>query len=89
VFLNTSDKTMQVKYIFPLEANVGVCKFEASIGDKTIKGVIKEKEDAKATYDVSTIFILSLIHTLHLGQAAVKEGKKAALLDKDEGDVFS
>jgi Ca-activated chloride channel family protein len=39
-----------VKYVFPLDSYSAVAKFEAVFGDQTIRGVIKEKEQAKREY---------------------------------------
>ncbi|CAF4311308.1 unnamed protein product, partial [Rotaria sordida] len=38
------------KYVFPLDENSTVCGFEAHINNKVIKGVVKEKEQAKQEY---------------------------------------
>ncbi|KZW04436.1 VIT-domain-containing protein [Exidia glandulosa HHB12029] len=41
-----------VKYVFPLPSNAAVCAFSAVIDDKrTIHGVVKQKDEAKRTYD--------------------------------------
>jgi hypothetical protein len=40
-----------VEYVFPLPPRAAVCSFKAVIDDKkVIKGVVKEKRDAKAQY---------------------------------------
>ena len=41
---------IEAKYIFPLDENSTVCGFEAHINNKVIKGVVKEKEQAKQEY---------------------------------------
>ncbi|KAG8822812.1 hypothetical protein FRC17_009456 [Serendipita sp. 399] len=41
-----------VEYVFPLPPSAAVCSFKAVIDDtKTIKGVVKEKEEAKKAFD--------------------------------------
>jgi hypothetical protein len=37
-------------YVFPLEEKAAITNFEARIDGKKIKGVIQEKEVARATY---------------------------------------
>jgi len=50
VYHNTSSIPIEAKYVFPLEENCSVCGFEAHINNKIIKGVVKEKEQAKREY---------------------------------------
>ena len=41
----------QVEYVFPLPPDAAVCAFKAVIDDKkVIKGIVKEKEEAKKEY---------------------------------------
>ena len=41
----------QVEYVFPLPPDAAVCTFKAVIDDKkVIKGIVKEKEEAKKEY---------------------------------------
>ncbi|KAJ3177499.1 hypothetical protein HDU85_005866 [Gaertneriomyces sp. JEL0708] len=51
VFLNTSNKTEEVIYKFPLHEGAVVSAFEATVGTTVIKGVVKEKEEAKKEYE--------------------------------------
>lgn len=46
--------------------------FEAVLQDGVVRGIVKEKEQAKAEF-----------------KQAVKEGKQALLLNKEQGDTFS
>lgn len=41
---------IEAKYVFPLDENSTVCGFEAHINNKVIKGVVKEKGQAKREY---------------------------------------
>ncbi|CAF3743237.1 unnamed protein product [Rotaria sp. Silwood1] len=50
VYYNTSSIPIEAKYVFPLDENSSVCGFEAYINNKIIKGVVKEKEQAKREY---------------------------------------
>ncbi|CAF4460822.1 unnamed protein product [Rotaria socialis] len=50
VYHNTSSIPIEAKYVFPLDENSTVCGFEAHINNKVIKGVVKEKEQAKREY---------------------------------------
>ncbi|CAF4643940.1 unnamed protein product [Rotaria sp. Silwood1] len=50
VYHNTSSTPIEAKYVFPLDENSAVCGFEAHINNKVIKGVVKEKEQAKQEY---------------------------------------
>ena len=50
VYFNTSSIPIEAKYVFPLDENSTVCGFEAHINNKMIKGVVKEKEQAKKEY---------------------------------------
>ncbi|CAF4052927.1 unnamed protein product, partial [Adineta steineri] len=50
VYYNMSSTPIEAKYVFPLDENSTVCGFEAHINNKIIKGVVKEKEQAKQEY---------------------------------------
>lgn len=50
MYHNTSSIPIEAKYVFPLDENSTVCGFEAHINNKVIKGVVKEKEQAKKEY---------------------------------------
>jgi transcriptional regulator with XRE-family HTH domain len=47
---NTTDKTLEVFYTFPLSKSASVYNFQAKIGDKTLRGAVKEKKEAKREY---------------------------------------
>jgi Ca-activated chloride channel family protein len=50
---NTSTDTIETFYTFPLSDSTSVFDFSAKIGDKLIKTVIKEKEQAKNDYNTA------------------------------------
>ncbi|KAH7126171.1 von Willebrand factor type A domain-containing protein [Dactylonectria macrodidyma] len=55
-FVNPNkDKALdQIKYVFPIYDGVSVVGFTCTVGDRVIKGVVKEREKAKQVYDEAT-----------------------------------
>jgi hypothetical protein len=52
VYRNDMKETVQVKYVLPLAMNTAVTSFETSFdGGATVRAVIQESKQAKATYD--------------------------------------
>jgi len=49
-YLNTYDSYIETEYYFPITPGFCFISFEAEIDNKTVKGVIKEKEEAKQEY---------------------------------------
>ena len=49
-YTNTTDTVLEVTYTFPISATATVTGFTATIGEKVIKGKVKEKEEAKKEY---------------------------------------
>ena len=47
---NKSGKILEVFYTFPLSRTASVYDFTAKIGDKVIRGIVKEKSQAKKDY---------------------------------------
>jgi Ca-activated chloride channel family protein len=50
---NTSDQPLEAVYVFPLPHDAAVYDMEARIGDRLIRSVIKEREEAKRTYEAA------------------------------------
>ncbi|MEQ8167513.1 MAG: VIT domain-containing protein [Candidatus Eremiobacterota bacterium] len=50
-FQNNLDKNIEAFYLFPLPGDGAVYDLEIKAGERTIKGKIKEKEEAKRTYE--------------------------------------
>ncbi len=50
-FHNPYAVKIEAKYVFPLPQNAAVNDFLMTIGDRTIRGVIREKEEAKKIYE--------------------------------------
>src|SRR5262245_49552975 len=51
VFQNPYDRAIEAVYIFPLPRLAAVDQMEIQLGDRTIRGVIKKREEARAAYD--------------------------------------
>lgn len=49
-FRNTGDNWLEGRYVFPLPENAAVDRLEMRIGSRLIKGVIKERAEAKKIY---------------------------------------
>ena len=50
VFVNPFDAPVEAVYTFPLPDRAAVDDFELSVGDRTIRGEIKRREEARAVY---------------------------------------
>lgn len=42
---------MEIEYVFAINPDAAFTDLDILIGDKTVKAVLKEKEEAKAEYD--------------------------------------
>ncbi|KAH7136703.1 von Willebrand factor type A domain-containing protein [Dactylonectria estremocensis] len=51
---NKDNALDQIKYVFPIYDGVSVVGFTCTVGDRVIKGVVKEREKAKQVYDEAT-----------------------------------
>ncbi len=51
MFTNNSMDPIEAVYVFPLPANAAVNNMTMIIGDRIIQGIIKEKSEAKKTYE--------------------------------------
>ena len=51
IFTNPMETPIEAEYIFPLPEKSAVFEMLMKIGDKTIRGIVKEKEEAKAIYN--------------------------------------
>ena len=49
-FANPFDAKMEAVYLFPLPERAAVSEFLMVIGDRTIRGIVREKEEAEAIY---------------------------------------
>ncbi len=52
-FHNPYDTKIEARYVFPLPQNAAVNDFLMTVGDRTIRGVIREKEEAKQIYEAA------------------------------------
>lgn len=71
-FRNPFAEALEAVYIFPLPGGSAVSAFELKVGERVIKGIVKERGEARATYE-----------------QAVRQGKRAALLEQERDDVFT
>ncbi len=51
VFRNPSDKPIEAIYQFPLPSDASVSDLSVRFGERTIRGVIKKREEARAAYE--------------------------------------
>ncbi|MEM1186526.1 MAG: VIT domain-containing protein [Planctomycetota bacterium] len=50
-FYNPYDQKIEAVYVFPLPQNAAVNSFVMTVGDRTIRGVIREREEAEQIYE--------------------------------------
>jgi Ca-activated chloride channel family protein len=50
-FHNPYDGKIEAVYVFPLPSNAAVNEFVMTVGERTIRGIIREREEAKRIYD--------------------------------------
>jgi len=51
VFENSATQKIEAVYIFPLPENAAVDDMTIQVGDRTVRGLIKKREEAKAIYE--------------------------------------
>src|SRR5262245_7016256 len=52
-YVNRSDEPIAAVYVFPLPHDAAVYDLEVHIGERVIKSVIREREEAKRTYEAA------------------------------------
>lgn len=52
-FFNPYNRTIEATYVFPLPENAAITDFVMTIAGRTIRGMIREREDAQRIYDVA------------------------------------
>jgi Ca-activated chloride channel family protein len=50
-FQNPYDETIEAVYVFPLPHDAAVCDFEMRIGERTIRGDIERRDEARRRYE--------------------------------------
>lgn len=50
-FANPYDQKIEAVYVFPLPQNAAINEFLMTIGDRKIRGIIRDREEAKRIYD--------------------------------------
>ena len=81
-YTNETEAVLEVTYTFPISATATVTGFTAQIGDKIIKGKVKEKEEARKEYEKAMVrgdsaYLMtneaSNIFRMNIGKIAVGE----------------
>jgi Ca-activated chloride channel family protein len=81
-YTNNTECVLEVTYTFPISATATVIGFTATVGEKTIKGKVKEKEEAKKEYQKAMVrgdsaYLMtndeSNIFQMNIGKIAVGE----------------
>ena len=52
-FSNPFDTKIEAVYLFPLPEKAAITEFQMIIGDRRIRGILREKEEAKAIYEAA------------------------------------
>jgi Ca-activated chloride channel homolog len=52
-FANPSEEPIEAVYVFPMSEKAAVDTMEMTVGDRTIRGVIKEREEARRIYEAA------------------------------------
>jgi Ca-activated chloride channel family protein len=52
-FGNPFDQPLEATYIFPLPDRAAVSEFRMEVGERVVEGVLKERGEARATYDLA------------------------------------
>lgn len=72
-YVNEADESIETEFVFPLDSDAAVYKFEAEIDGKTIVAEVQEKSQARATY----------VDAVDSGLSAVYMSE-----DDNSGDIF-
>ena len=51
VFTNDTEYPLEAVYVFPLPSKSTICDMEMKIGERIIKSIVQEREEAKRTYE--------------------------------------
>nr|XP_022326522.1 von Willebrand factor A domain-containing protein 5A-like isoform X3 [Crassostrea virginica] len=72
-YINDSDENLETKFLFPLDSDSAVYKFEAEIDGRTIVAEVQEKSQARTTYN----------DAINSGHTAMYMGE-----EENTGDLF-
>ncbi|MDR0391491.1 MAG: VWA domain-containing protein, partial [Planctomycetaceae bacterium] len=95
---NDTDAVLEVTYIFPISSSAIVTSFTATVGEKIIKGKVKEKEKAKKEYqkamlDGNSAYMMtndeSNIFKMNIGKIAVGEIVKITIDYIDNFEIIA
>ena len=90
-YKNTSNNPIQAIYVFPIDNEAAVSGFTAHLGQRTVRGVIKEKEQARQEYKAALDenHGAALLETAGTGALKVQLGNLAAGCEAEIRLVYS
>ena len=90
-YKNTSSNPIQAIYVFPIDDEAAVSGFTAHLGQRTVRGVIKEKEQARQEYQAALDegHGAALLETAGTGALKIQLGNLAAGCEAEIGLVYS
>ena len=90
-YKNTSSNPIQAIYVFPIDDKAAVSGFTAHLGQRTVRGVIKEKEQARQEYQAALDegHGAALLETAGTGALKIQLGNLAAGCEAEIHLVYS
>ena len=90
-YKNTSSNPIQAIYVFPIDDEAAVTGFTAHLGQRTVRGVIKEKEQARQEYQaaLNENHGAALLETAGTGALKIQLGNLAAGCEAEIRLVYS
>ena len=90
-YKNTSSKPIQIMYVFPVDDEAAVSGFNAHLGQRRVRGVIKEKKQAGQEYKAALDegHGAALLETAGTGALCVRLGNLAADSEAEISLVYS
>ena len=90
-YKNTSSNPIQAIYVFPIDDEAAVSGFTAHLGQRTVRGVIKEKEQARQEYQAALDegHGAALLETAGTGALKIQLGNLAAGCEAEICLVYS
>ena len=90
-YKNTSSNPIQAIYVFPIDDEAAVSGFTAHLGQRTVRGVIKEKEQARQEYQAALDenHGAALLETAGTGALKIQLGNLAAGCEAEIRLVYS
>ena len=90
-YKNTSSNPIQAIYVFPIDDEAAVSGFTAHLGQRTVRGVIKEKEQARQEYQAALDegHGAALLETAGTGALKIQLGNLAAGCEAEIRLIYS